>query len=75
MSDMIERIARAISSQGTGSEEFYRDFDDTARAVLEAMIEPTDAMILAASARPDNGDRETMYHSIWRAMISKAMEG
>ena len=85
---MIGRIARAISSQGTGSEEFYRDFEDTARAVLEAMKEPTAEMIRAV---PPQTYRIEHYHGtghhrdfpllsggheqVWRAMISKAMEG
>lgn len=49
-----------------------RRCSDAARAILNELREPTDSMVQAAVERQDNGDRESMYHSIWRAMIADA---
>lgn len=80
----LEEVARAIHKKrnGDGCKPWGRlpiahkqPYMDDARAALSALREPSPEMILAATSRSDNGDRPTMYHSIWQAMIEKAMEG
>jgi hypothetical protein len=83
MSDMIERIARAMceedganwnaanfneTANGDEPEEQREYWRAKARAVLEAMKEPTPEMVEAGYgySRPEDS---------WFAMISKAMEG
>lgn len=69
--EMIERVALAISEITV-----HGDFssDELARAAIEAMREPTDAMLKAPSAIMGGGfqnshsDRET-----WEAMIAAAL--
>ncbi|MEJ1176084.1 hypothetical protein WA845_17685 [Agrobacterium sp. CMT1] len=56
MSEMIERVARAIASTPPNERTEYRDsgpvivrdFERTARAAIEAMREPTEAQLEAA---------------------------
>lgn len=78
---MIERMARAMRELDrskapanwnrweSAKPEHRQRYLERARAALEAMKEPTDAM-LAASGQY-NKDRMA---EVWRAMISKAME-
>jgi len=76
MSDsMVERMAKALEpkcrafGQGDMPITVAREF---ARAVLEAMREPTPQMCEFAE---DNFDRDADPIAVcWRAMISKAME-
>jgi predicted ester cyclase len=78
MSEMVEQMVRAMYAknyydQWPGSlsyverEVFYR----SARAALEAMREPSEAMV---SAAPDLRDVDFYPTDVWRAMIEAALE-
>jgi hypothetical protein len=70
---MIERVARALSEAGAAS-----DWDHAAaaaRAAIEAMREPTEAMVDAASAAAQKPTGWHMvYRNIYRAMIDTALK-
>jgi len=65
--DMIERVARAIAEQNHGST--WDEWIDEARAAIEAMREPTEAMINAG----DRTDHDVEATMVWRAMIDEAL--
>ncbi|RTL63552.1 MAG: hypothetical protein EKK41_23230 [Hyphomicrobiales bacterium] len=83
MSDtMIERVAKAIyaeaSRQGAGHGNFdilYAEVQDglrlMARAAIEAMREPSPALILEAT---DCGRRKLGNGDFWRAIIDAALQ-
>jgi len=78
---MIERVARAICA--IEHDEFNqfpdlsydekRQFRDIARAAIEAMLAPSTDMISAGLSSWEESN--TAVLSIYRAMISKALEG
>lgn len=79
---MIERVAEAIYQKRNGfgckpwarlTRSHQEPYKSDASAAIAAMREPTDAMVHAATRRADNGDRESIYHSIWRSMIDAAL--
>jgi hypothetical protein len=77
---MIEKVARALAkvyARGTGDDEvaanryadsFWRKFKDDARAAIEAMREPTDAMLGAGE-----GETHDDPAPVWAAMIDRAL--
>lgn len=89
MSEMVERVARAVAHlrmcelQGNivpcASCSNARGHNDDvgcmtlARAVIEAMREPTEAMRIAAltTGLPEVGD-PPLYEMVWRAMLDGA---
>lgn len=79
MSEMIERVAQAIAAKYVGEESKYLNslslaYRGIARAAIEAMLKPTEAMIAAAVEEIDPGWIE--YKSgeeCWRAMIEEAL--
>jgi hypothetical protein len=83
MSEMIERVARAIYEDAWGIEwppEPAGEADEYrrgARAAIEAMREPTEAMLSAAGTRRPRGD-EVMGPdhpwALWDAMIDAALK-
>lgn len=50
---MVERVARAIARKNTGSGINWPSFVEEARAAIEAMREPTDAMVNAGQWQID----------------------
>lgn len=81
MSEMVERVARAIckarfSNGGNADDDGWDDapekFKDEylaeARAVIEAMREPTNAMMLAAHQL-----EHPVFDDIWETMIDAAL--
>lgn len=88
MSDMIERMARALMSvNGTGCDvrEGCENASEglcacrrDARAAMSAFREPSTAMLIAGVKAMRNPDLDVTEKELalgWRAMISKAMEG
>lgn len=78
-SGLVERVARAIDPDAWDTEKLVgaRQFAQAkalrqARAAIEAMREPTEAMILAHS---ENGGLDFSEHvkTDWRAMIDAAL--
>lgn len=82
MSEMVERVAKAIALAGNGGDwddrTFYQDehkefHRKRARAAIEAMREPTDAMVsYVVTWGPDglgDGCRE-----VWSDMINEALK-
>jgi hypothetical protein len=68
MSDMIERMARAILEVKGGLNYDYADFcRDAARAALAAIREPTDKMIDAVYD-PAVNSRSSVAND-WRSMV------
>lgn len=83
MTDVIERVARAIAETGNGgdwdSRSFYQEehkefHRKRARAAIEAMREPTEAMIDAVDLPGLAGDPEIVIAKAWRAMIDAALK-
>lgn len=77
MNEIIDRIAQAICNAGKGqpawdeATEYQRDFHRAeARAAIEAMREPTKAMLLAGHGANlcDNAPE------VWQAMIDEALK-
>ena len=69
MSEMIERVARAIGvpeQNGLVCEWSLK----AARAAVEAMREATQTMTVAASMQPG----QQSYADIWRTMIDEALK-
>ena len=84
MTDMIEQVAKAIFVASGGNPENYIHLDPKgwhphARAAIEAMREPTDAVMEAgcASNPPGSYHAGTTLRDIigaeWRAMIDAAL--
>ena len=75
MSEMIERVARAIwkkaDEQYLGTEKM-EDCDAIARAAIEAMREPTMEMI-AAGAHGSGEDSDRVAIGAWKEMIDAAL--
>lgn len=79
MSEMIKRVATAIAV-ADGHNVMWPAYADHARGAIEAMREPTDAMIADAMAPYVYGNDETMncafkstISGYWRAMIDTAL--
>lgn len=76
MSEMIERVAKAIRLRDT-TDEFAM-----ARAAVEAMREPTKAMIIAGcennptcwNENTDDGFAADVANDVYRAMIDEALK-
>ena len=78
MSEMIERVARAMcQSDGDDPERYWRDYEVNARAAIEAMREPTEAMIAAGHLNDplgcDVADAAAVYPAVWEGMINAAL--
>jgi hypothetical protein len=77
MSEKIERVAKAQAGVRWSSfdEEHRAAARELARLAIEAMREPTDAMVSAAWDRTDplqGGD--DLYRVMWDAMIDEALK-
>lgn len=76
MSDMVERVARAICLKLSGPE--LDECENAARAAIEAMREPTRAMFLAGRELAHSGDEDELMDrdsvkERWRVMIDAAL--
>ena len=78
MSEMIERVARALAESESGKKDFYDSLDvltrgafqRDARAAIEAMREPTKEMERAG----DDMMRSAAFsHSVWLTMVDEAL--
>ena len=67
MSEMIERVARAISSLPLDARERPLDI---ARAALRAQLEPTEAMVNYAALNPSH---RLLARAFWVAMVHFAL--
>lgn len=68
MSEMIDRVAQAICGDDNPA-NVLAIHRTRARAAIEAMREPTDAMSDAAAERPG----QMSYTDVWQAMIDAAV--
>ena len=66
MTEMVERVARAIASHVGYADDDWFKYGPAARAAIAAMREPTEEMLKAAYAKAF--DKE-----IWQAMIDAAL--
>jgi hypothetical protein len=68
MNDIIDRVAKAIeqASQPPGQKDYTILMENCARAAIEAMREPTEAMLQAQFGK--DGPR-----ACWEAMIDAAL--
>jgi len=88
MSEMIERVARAIAADNVRGNSNWQDWLVEARAAIEAMREPTEKMWDAGAADLYGVSREKAIEyakedkfesdgrkadEIWRAMIDAAL--
>ena len=80
MTDMIERVARAVKDCEAfplGDMREYlspKDAITIARAAIAAMREPTDEMLDAATRSEGDGNLETDARNTYCAMIDAALE-
>lgn len=72
MTDLVERVARALA-QSAAIETDWTCWVPEARAAIEAMREPTEAMIYAAGGVGDPNDWEVEMRKQWDAMITAAL--
>lgn len=70
MSEMIERVALAISGSNDPA-NILTIHRDRAKAAIEAMREPTKAMV---SAGYDEADGSHLWREVWKAMIDEALK-
>lgn len=74
MSEMIEKVARTVALQWFGSEKTWRNFVPAARAAIEALREPTQAMEEAgAESQADDCFTLAQASMCFRAMVSQAL--
>jgi len=66
MSEMVDRVAMALRGQKIGTKVLWT-YEDLARAAIEAMREPTDAMVMATDHAGD-------IYDAWRDMIDEALK-
>lgn len=81
---MIERVARAMVAEDSGPEgsmlfdlhwkEFGEGYTCSARAAIEAMLNPTDAMIEAGVNAEYGGTLGSRAANCFNAMIDAALE-
>jgi hypothetical protein len=72
MSEMVERVAKAICRAQTQGEEVWQAFLPEARAAIGAMRDPTPAMKAAGAKRiPEAG--YDLAHDAWCTMIDAAL--
>lgn len=73
MSEMVERVARALANE----EGYAYDpvpYNRRARAAIEAMREPTDAMVDAGGwLGGENGVGDSSARVVWTGMIEAAL--
>lgn len=74
MSEMIERVAKAILEEQRKNRSGFPDNRDLARAAIEAMREPTKAMLDASYRRNDDNDSEEATLANYQDMIDEALK-
>ena len=73
MSEMIERIATVMRAAYVT--DINPHWNGVARAVIEAMREPTEAMAVAGAEWVDDGMAlKTSAETVWQAMIDAALK-
>lgn len=74
MSEMIERVARALAK--LADNDNWNEFVPDARAAIEAMREPTDAMMAAVDCAGEKADwlSGRAWTAAWQAMIDEALK-
>lgn len=71
MSEMVDRVAKALEARLKGNE--FLSYEDAARAAIEAMRQPTQAMI-EAGAVGSGEDSEAVAEGAWEYMIDAALK-
>ncbi|MBO9624186.1 MAG: hypothetical protein J7500_15870 [Sphingomonas sp.] len=88
MSEMVVRVARAIATYANGSADMWENWQEEARAAIEAMREPDKHMIdagITAAGEVEDWPRDTdgsyradtpsdMPKPVWHAMIDAALQ-
>ena len=74
MTDMVERVARAICLANTQGDEMWQAFVPEARAALEAMREPTEGMVRAGRDEY-YGVSPFSARFAWIKIVDAALEG
>lgn len=79
MSEMIERVARALFEDANGTSDGWENTNQTrwhiaARAAIEAMREPTPGMLQAGYTEMDY-HAEGWLRAAWPLMIDAALTG
>lgn len=73
MSEMVGKVARAIARKNTGSGINWPSFVEEARAAIEAMREPTEAMVDAGVLDVKADVSFFDVNETWQAMIDAAL--
>jgi hypothetical protein len=74
MSEMIEKVARAIAVEIDGNDQYWRGFQSTSRAAIGAMRQPTVSMVQAGAKYDREIDLTFVgLEGIWRTMIDSAL--
>lgn len=82
MSDMVEKVARAVCialghepEEWAYSERVRERCRRIARAAMQAMREPTKAMLQAGRLNDSEDGASGNPESIWQAMVNAALKG
>ncbi|MCJ2088475.1 hypothetical protein MKK88_21185 [Methylobacterium sp. E-005] len=73
VSEMVERIARALHDLAYGTEEGWEDWIPEAKTALDAMREPTAEMIAAYLPGSYRKEQEGIVCAIYTTMIDAAL--
>ena len=74
MSDMIERVARALCVARGQDPVYAKHWMPEARTAIAAMREPTEAIIRAHHLVPDDNDFDKRAADNWRNLIDAALK-
>ena len=74
MSEMVERVAKALSKADGHPAVLFDYYLEHARAAIEAMREPTDDMIRSGLAFPKLGFPFIDMKNAWEAAINEALK-
>lgn len=83
MDSMIEKVAKAMAepymwvarTPAALKREPWREFIPAARAAIEAMREPTEAMVQAGESQMEpTDDRHHIVSNVWQSMIDATLD-
>jgi hypothetical protein len=80
MAEQVEKVKAAIAEKFAPAIDFKAPYakvmlDMAARAAIEAMREPTEAMVDAGAVAEGDGNLAVQARSLWDAMIDAALRG
>ena len=76
----LEQVARAICEANGEAGKWWKNYERQARAAIEALMEPTEAMLYGCDKIPDHNYGRIMMtkknlRAIYQAMLRVALDG